>query len=119
MFEYTNQGLLGEFLREMAKPNPSQKYFLVDKEYAPIFYSLLKHGFETGAIKHCVSICVSFFYANESVVAFQIEGKNILYYPNGRIRFLKEQEKNLNDLLKAIPILETPEEDRLAYLENI
>lgn len=119
MIEYTNQGVLAEFLREMAKLKPSQKYFLVGKEYAPVFYSLLKHGFESGAIRHSVGICVSFFYTDDSVVAFQIEGKDILRYPNGKIRFFKEHAERLNEILTVIPVLETPEEDRLTYLENI
>ena len=100
MIEYTNQGVLGNFFREMSKHVPSQKYFLVDKEYATVFYSLLKHAFETGAIKHSVCICVSFFYADDSVVAFQIEGKDILRFPNGKMRFLKEHEQRLSNLLK-------------------
>lgn len=119
MIEYTNQGVLAEFLREMAKLKPSQKYFLVGKDYAPVFYSLLKHGFESGAIRHSVGICVSFFYADDSVVAFQIEGKDVLRYPNGKMRFFKEHEERLTKLLTVIPVLETPKEDRLTYLENI
>ena len=119
MIEYTNQGVLAEFLREMKKLKPGQKYFLVEKDYAPVFYSLLKHGFETGAIKHSVGICISLFYADDSVVAFQIEGKDILRFPNGKMRFFDEHAERLAELLTVIPVLEIPEEDRLVYLENI
>lgn len=116
--KHTNQQeLLKSFVENMAKLKPAKTYYVVDKDYASIFYSLLKFGIEKGLVSRKVKIGVSFYYANDSAVAFQIEDKGIMC-KNG-FAFLNEHKEGLEKILKTIPILNIPEKDRLAFISAI
>lgn len=116
--KHTNpQELLKSFVENMAKLKPTKTYYVVDKDYASIFYSLLKFGIEKGLVSRKVKIGVSLYYANDSAVAFQIEDKGIMC-KNG-FAFLNEHKEGLEKILKTIPILNIPEKDRLAFISAI
>jgi len=116
--KHTNpQELLKLFIENIAKLKPTKTYYVVEKDYASIFYSLLKFGFEKGLVSSKVKIGVSFYYADDSAVAFQIEDKGIMC-ENG-FSFLNEHKEGLEKILKTIPILDIPERDRLTFLSAV
>lgn len=116
--KHTNpQELLKSFVENMAKLKPAKTYYVVDKDYASIFYSLLKFGIKKGLVSSKVKIGVSFYYANDSAIAFQIEDKGILCQ-NG-FNFLNKHKAGLEKILKTIPILDIPERDRLTFLSAV
>lgn len=112
---YSKQYGLSSLLENIKALKPKSTYYLFEKDYANTVYSLIKFGFEKGYLSKAVDIEVSFFYKNEDVVAFKVEGKDILKY-NGEVKFFHKDEEKLRKTLKELKIEEVAEEDRMIWL---
>lgn len=112
---YSKQYGLSSLIENIKSQKPKNTYYLFEKEYASTVYSLIKFGFDKGYLSKAVDIQVSFFYENEDVVAFKVEGKDILKY-NGEVRFFDKDKEKLKEILKELKIEEVAEEDRMIWL---